>query len=388
VLKTMNGGQQWTSVSAGLPPGAVLALAVDPRTPGVVYEGASADGVSKTTDGGGTWAPVNDGLDELSVNVLAASASYPSGLYAGTTHTIVTSGGAVYGSGDQGRTWTAGSSDFTFAGQVSAIAVHPSRPGIVYAGVIASCDACDQGAIERSANGGRTWSDVSVPDAHRNQAPLDLAIDPRHPRTLYDADFLLGVFKSADGGQTWTSAGTGLGGVLVVRLAVGTRPDGLVYGGACASCSSPAPPGGVFRSSNGGRTWAAANGGQEGDDVNDLVVDPADGRTVYAALHDASAATNAVQRTLDGGRTWTDASAGLPAGVAVKALALDPTDPRTLYAGTDGAGVFVSPNGGASWSPLNVGLTDLRITSLAIAPDGATVYAGTSAGGVFGLQVR
>jgi photosystem II stability/assembly factor-like uncharacterized protein len=118
--------------------------------------------------------------------------------------------------------------------------------------------------------------------------------------------------------------------------------------------------------------------GPEGGDVRALAIDPANPATVYVGTFG-----NGIFKSSNGGGSWTAANVGLTAS-DVGVLVLDPSAPATLYAGSYGGGVLKSTNGGASWAPVNVGLTNPYVSALAIDPSAtATVYAGTEGGGVF-----
>ena len=137
-----------------------------------------------------------------------------------------------------------------------------------------------------------------------------LAVDPNTPTTLYAGTYGGGMFKSTDGGATWSPVNNGLTNKSVWALAIAsTTPASTTYAGTY---------GGVFKSTNGGASWSAVNSGL----------------------------TN----------------------TAVFALAIDPTDSNTLYAGTYGGGVFKSINGGTTWSVANTGLTNKSVRALAIDP--------------------
>ena len=138
----------------------------------------------------------------------------------------------------------------------------------------------------------------------------------------------LGIFKTTDGGSSWTAVSTGLGDMRVEALAVDpTRPD-VVYAGTSAM--------GMFKSTNGGATWAAS-------------------------------------------------SSGMRATEHIKAIVVNPGQPEVVYAGSLASGVYASTNGGASWALINTGLRNRGIRALAISAGGGVLYAGTFGEGVFRL---
>ncbi len=137
--------------------------------------------------------------------------------------------------------------------------------------------------------------------------------------------------------------------------------------------------GGVFKSTDFGGTWAAANAGLTNLNVNALAIDPTTPATLYTGTY------GGVFKSTDFGATWAAANAGLTS-LSVATLALDPRSPATLFAGTSG-GVFKSTNSGGTWTATNAGLTNLNISALALDPIGTTIlYAGIAAGSVWQLR--
>lgn len=233
-------------------------------------------------------------------------------------------------------------------GTVLAVAVAPAAPATVYAGTL--------GGVFRSTDGGGTWaaSATGMP-AIRVSA---LAIDPGAAGTVYAATET-GLFTSADAGATWTQRDPSRG----LSLAIDPQTPGTAYAGTT---------GGVLKSIDGGAHWQDAGGLAK--TVQALVAVP--GRLYAATAHQG------VFRSPDAGATWAPMATGLT-DLTTFALAADPNAPATLYAGT-GSGLFVTLNGGDTWSPvpLTGGGAVFRIASIAVSPNGA-VYVGTAHSGVF-----
>ncbi len=266
----------------------------------------------------------------------------------------------------------AGSGVFTsggpYGGEIRALAVNPANPATLYAGT-------PGGRVFKSTDGGKSWTfkvgltptSTSVLDASVNA----LAIDPSTPTTLYAATgyfdvyyfrFGGGVHKSTDSGGTWIA--TGLVGASVGALVVDPVSPSTLY----AATSD-----GVFRSTDAGATWAAANTGLSSPYVRALAIDPVNPSNLYAGTSDAG-----VFKSTDSGGTW--AAAGL-AGQNVQALAVNPKTPSTLYAGTFEGGLFKSIDSGGTWAAANTGPTDLFVRALAINPaTPSTLYAGIGRG--------
>jgi len=329
VFKTTDGGGHWNGASTGLPPPAVTALAIDPATPTTLFAGTALGGVFKSTDSGGHWSAASVGLppsgDGTSVEALDIDPTTPSTLYTGTRS------GGVFKSTDGGAHWNAASTGLS-SHVVKALAIDPAAPTTLYAGNAGRLGCF--GGVFKSTDSGGHWTTASA------GLPLAgvraLAVNPATPTTVY-AGTLGGVFMSTDGGDSWNAASTGL------PACTGLLADSCVFA---------------------------------------LAIDPTTTSTLYAGTFGAG-----VFKSSDGGGHWSAANAGLtgPAQL-VQALAIDPSTSTTLYAGTSGAGVLKSTDGGGHWSAVNAGLTGKLVQALAIDPNTpTTVYAGTS-GGVFDLE--
>src|SRR5919198_996515 len=175
----------------------ILALAVDPQNPAIVYAGTSSAGVFKSTDGGGTWSAVNTGLINKSpssyeVRALAVDPQTPTIVYARTKS-------GLFKSTDGGAQWS-----LVLGYVVSAVVIDPQTPTTLYAG-------SDSGGVYRSIDGGANWSFIGStnPFYPYGYAPVAaLAVDPQTPTTLY-AGTGSAVFRSTDGGTTWSAVLTG-----------------------------------------------------------------------------------------------------------------------------------------------------------------------------------
>ena len=337
--------------------GRVTAVAGVSGQPLVFYFGATGGGVWKTVDGGMRWSPVADAvLTAGSIGAIEVAPSDPNVVYVGTGETPLrgntSPGDGMYRSTDAGKTWKKiGLAD---AGQIGTIRVHPNNPDLVYAAVLGHAFGPNETrGVYRSADGGKTWQRVlgKGPDA----GAVDLAMDPSNPRILYAAFWQArrqpwgfssggpgsGLWKSTDGGDTWTEL---------------TRNRGLPQGmiGKIGVTVSPARPervwaiveaedGGVFRSDNAGETWTRTNEDrnlrQRAWYYTHIHADPKDAETVYVL-------NVGFWRSVDGGRTFT--TIGTPHGDN-HALWIAPEDANRMVEGNDG-GANVSFNAGASWT--------------------------------------
>lgn len=160
-----------------------------------------------------------------------------------------------------------------------------------------------------------------------------VAADPRNPLVLYTGTYT-GIYKSTDGGSTWAASNTGLGSMLVQALAIHPHLPGTLYAGTSY---------GLFKSTNYGANWSWVNG--YNFDVRDLVFDPADPATFYAATWGSG-----VIKYTNNGASFDFTNYSVVR--YVHSLAVDPTNPLIMNAGTGGTyyGLFNTVNGGASWN--------------------------------------
>jgi len=189
--------------------------------------------------------------------------------------------------------------------------------------------------------------------------PFSLAIDPTAPSTLY-ATGSGGVFKSTNGGESWTPIDTGLTTVNVGGLVIDPVAPATLYAGTDR---------GLFKSTNGGGSWGAVNTGLDGY-FTVWAIDPSNSSTLYGSADGAG-----VLKSTDGGGSWTAINAGLT-NPNVTAFAIDPSTPTTLYAGTSYSGrVYKSTNGGASWA-FTFDYPNSGVYALAIDPTAPSILYG------------
>lgn len=340
--------------------GRTSAVAGDASAPLVFYFGSSHGGVWKTTDAGTYWRNVSDGFFRTApVGAIDVSLSNPSVIFVGTGEAItrqdITPGDGVYKSSDGGATWTHVGLKATR--HIAKIRIHPSNPDIVYVAAVGEIFSTntDRG-VYRTKDGGRTWQRILFKS--ERASAVDLVLDPVNPNVLFASLDQLqrppwddisggpdsGVYKSTDGGDTWTDI---------------TRNPGLPKGviGKVGLALSPARPdrvwalveaedGALFRSENGGGTWQRINDSRElrrwPSSYMHIVADTKDPETVYVPSYD-------LQKSTDGGKTF----ASMPiAHGDHHALWIDPKNPNRMIEGDDG-GATVTLNGGASWSTQN-----------------------------------
>jgi photosystem II stability/assembly factor-like uncharacterized protein len=326
--------------------------------PMVFYFGGTGGGVWKTTDGGINWEPISDGsvFGTGSVGAIGLSDSDPNTIYVGMGESPirgnVSHGDGVYKSTDGGKTWKHVGLEDTR--QISRIRVNPKNPDIVYVAAQGHVwGPNQQRGVFRSKDGGKTWDKVLY--RSDKAGACDLIIDPTNPSVLYAGLWEVyrkpwtlesggpgsGIFKSTDGGDTWTeitrNPGLPKGTIGIVGITVSpANPDRLW-------AIVEAEDGGVFRSDNGGRTWTKTNEQrnlrQRAWYYSRIYADPKSADTVYVL-------NTGFYRSNDGGRTFN--GIGVPHGDNHD-LWIAPDDPNRMIESNDG-GANVSFNSGRSWS--------------------------------------
>ncbi len=341
--------------------GRTKAAAGIPSKPNVFLIGVCNGGVWKTTDYGRTWTPIFDDQPTGSIGAIAIAPSNPDIIYVGSGEGLqrpdLSTGDGVYKSTDAGRTWThLGLRD---GQQIPQIVVDPRDPNRIFVAVLGHpYGANEERGIFRSTDGGQTFTKVLYKDADTGGA--DVALDPVDSNTVYavlwqsrlapweDGAFTgpgSGVFKSVDGGATWQPIMTGLPTFAA---------DGLGRIGITVASSNPRrlfatvearTRGGLYRSDDAGSSWYRATNDarvtERESDFAEVKVDPKNADIVYTA-------SVAAWKSVDGGKTFV-AWRGAPGGDDYHRLWINPNDTDTmLLAGDQGAAITV--NGGQTWS--------------------------------------
>lgn len=342
--------------------GRVTAVAGHRRQPGTFYMGATGGGVWKTTDYGVTWNPISDGFFATgSIGAIGVAESDPNVVYVGTGSACIRSnviqGRGVYKSSDAGKTWSfVGLRD---VGQIGDLIVHPANPDVAWVAALGQAFGPGPGrGVFRTTDGGKTWKKVLfVNDA---TGVVALSINPRDPRELYAGAWRGerrpwtivsggpagegGIYKTSDGGDTWTHLTKGLPQTLIGKLDIDVSPadPSRVY----VLLEAPGDERGVYRSDDAGASFQHLN-----SELNlirrpfyytHLTAHPRDRDTVFVNNEGFYTST-------DGGKTWT--TLRTPHGDN-HAMWINPDTPD-LYVQANDGGANVTTNGGATWSSQN-----------------------------------
>lgn len=275
-IASVGGTATWESVGPSNIGGRTRALVIDPTSPQTMYAAGVAGGVFKTLDGGASWTPLDDFLPNLAISALAMDPANSQALYAGTGEGYFNSsavrGNGIYKTTDGGASWTLLSATVTNPfpeafHYVNDIAVSPNDSDRAY--------ACTRVGIYRTLDGGASWQVVLRNAAYFVGPPLtngsfvgctDIELrQDSNPDVIFAAfgSFIPdGLFRSQDGGDTWAQVGTGTDvaqpGQGRMSIAVAPSNNDTIYV-SMASNGLPPPTGtslGVFRSLDGGSTWS------------------------------------------------------------------------------------------------------------------------------------
>jgi photosystem II stability/assembly factor-like uncharacterized protein len=386
IFKTTDGGATWTAINTGLGPekSYVESLAIDPTNRQIVYAGTDG-GIFKTTDGGATWTAINNGLTSTHVSSLAIDHSNSQIVYAGTQGSGDGTGGGVFKTTDGGASWTAMNTGLAST-RVSCLAIDPKDSRVVYAGTWDVAITETGGDVFKTTDGGATWTAMMIDTGLANTMISHLAIDPKDSRVVYAVDGNT-IFKTTNGGASWKAIDAGIINTGISALAIDPVNSKVVYVGTigvygCAGGNGgdgcgPDISGSVFKTADGGASWKAIKTGITNDLIYSLAIDPTNRQIVYAGTNN-----NGVFKTTNGGSSWAKINTGTNG--EVDSLAIDPANSKTVYAGTWGGGAFKTTNGGVSWTTINTDITDIYVTALAIDPaDSQMVYAGTYLNNLF-----
>jgi photosystem II stability/assembly factor-like uncharacterized protein len=275
---------------------------------------------------------------------------------------------SLYKTRDGGATWNKVTTDLS-SFRVLTLGVDPHSPANVLAGTMGD-------AVYKSPDGGQSWTPHNGGLKAHVSVVNQFVFHPSDPDVIYVAT-TVGVFRTKDGGRYWEERMRGMKEVhYVVTLAMDAKNSDVMYAGTT---------GGVYKTTDGTAHWGLVNNGlipKEKLDaamalgVNSLVTDPQMPGTVYAGT------TNGLFKTSDAGASWNRIEKGL-ADTYISAILIDPSNPNILYAGTR-KGVHKTTDGGQTWAKANAGLTTLNIRAMALSPiDPLVVFAGTNGSGLF-----
>ncbi|MEW6736956.1 MAG: hypothetical protein AB1489_37050 [Acidobacteriota bacterium] len=403
IYKSIDGGSTWSTIAGSHGDASFhqwcSMIAVAPDNEDIILAGGV--GSERTSNGGTNWSALAGLHSDHHVAIFAPS----------NTNTVYEcNDGGVYRSNDKGVTWKKASHGLVVT-QFYDVGSWDTISNVIGGGTQ------DQGT--NMTTGGLTWRNIFGWDGGY------FVVNPNDPRTIYAEHQYTDIHKSTDGGNTWVNKTAGLSdgtpwvGVITMdhnnpnTLFVGTTrvfrtTDGCATPwqvssqllGASVSSIVIAPSdsnrvyagagGKVFRSDDGGATspWTEKTGTLPNTrPVTDIAVDrtqPNRLAVCYGGIN-SSGTANHVFISSNGGDSWTDISGNLP-NINVNAVALDPNDTNTIYIGTD-AGVYRTTDLGVNWEAFDNGIPNVIISDLHIDPEDNIIYAATFGRGMYKLSI-
>jgi photosystem II stability/assembly factor-like uncharacterized protein len=329
-----------------------------PGQPNRFYFGAVGGGVWRSDNAGRTWEPIFDSQPIASIGAIAVAPSDPNVLYVGSGEADMRSdisyGNGMYKSVDGGRSWT--HIGLTDSRQIGRILVDPHDPNVVFVAALGHAYGPNkERGVFRSKDGGKSWTAVLHKDD--DTGAIDLAFEPESSKTILAALWNTrrppwnvyppsygpgsGLYRSVDGGDTWKHVTDGLPVEKLGRIRIAFAPSAArrVY------AVVDAKEGGLYVSEDAGVRWKRASADrriwERGWYFGGVTVDPKDADIVYAC-------DTALYRSTDGGKTFLPFK-GAPGGDDYHRLWIDPDDSRRMIVASD-QGAVVTVDGGKTWS--------------------------------------
>jgi photosystem II stability/assembly factor-like uncharacterized protein len=330
-----------------------------PSQPNVFYMAPVNGGVFKSIDYGRTWQPIFDDEPTASIGAIAVSISNPNILYVGSGEGLhrpdLSIGDGVYKSIDAGKTWT--HLGLRGGQQIAQLVVDPKKPDRIFVAVAGHpYGPNEERGVYRSLDGGKTFEKVLYRD--ENVGASDVQIDPTNPQVVYASLWESregpwengvfngdggGIFKSTDGGKTWRQLTKGLpSNIVQANIAIAPSAPKTLFAAVRTKTIAK-----LYRSDDSGETWNGTTDdprpglGIGGGDLPVVRFDPKNSQIVYSA-------SVVCWKSTDGGKTW-DGWRGAPGGDDYQNVWINPNNPDIILLGSD-QGAIVTVNGGKSWS--------------------------------------
>jgi photosystem II stability/assembly factor-like uncharacterized protein len=359
-LDTLGLGLSWRSVGPAVTSGRISDFAVHPKNRAVYYVASASGGVWKTTNAGTTYEPIFDGEGSYSIGCVVLDPNNPSTVWVGTgennNQRSVAYGDGIYRSNDGGKSWS--NMGLKNSEHIAKIIVDPRNSDVVYVAAQGPLwkEGGDRG-VYKSTDGGKTWAMVlngadgkALIDEHTGVT--DLIMDPRNPEVLFAAahqrrrhvfTYVGGgpgstVYKSTDGGKTWAKSASGLPGGDNGRIGLCYSADPeIIY----AMVEAQEGKGGFFKSTDRGASWEKQGGHvTSGNYYVEIFAHPTEPNTVISM-------DVFNQITRDGGKSWSRLGEEYK-HVDNHVIWMDPTDPNYMLSGCDG-GIYETFDGAKTW---------------------------------------
>ncbi|NQT26206.1 hypothetical protein HQ585_12685, partial [candidate division KSB1 bacterium] len=380
VWTSTDAGQNWNKTNDYFNFTTIHSYSVSGGDDLVAYAGVWGGGTYKTDNGGQTWMRL-PGEETFSTAWLAAAPDNPDVVYAADRTSAI-----LYKSEDGGMTWTIHMDAGEEFRRLMSVNVDPRNADIVYVSAMRMEGPGKLGAVFKIENGNPTDITGSIP-----RVPLNITIDPSDPQVLYAVLHESGIYKSFNGGSSWTEisesqSGLPVSGFNALYIDPGSSNTLYLIGGCDVLFSTFESAGldanlvnGVYKSTDGGSTWQSINGsvlGSGSGTVKALAFYQDDSQKIYLATE------NGLYYSTDGGTNWLQ-DTNLPyttlGGIAISE--------NVIYAFTNGAGIFtgtIQPDHSISWDSDQKIIAEIYFAQLLKHPTNASViYASGYPGGIF-----
>ncbi len=351
-------GLKFRNVGPALTSGRIADIAIHPDNENVWYVAVGSGGVWKTTNSATTWTPIFDKQTSYSIGCITLDPNNPRTIWVGTGENVggrhVGFGDGIYVSHNDGKTWE--NKGLKMSEHISKIIVHPNDPNTLWVAVQGPLwSKGGERGVYKSVDGGNSWT-KSLAGENEWTGATDLLIDPRNPNVLYAATWqrhrtvaaYLGggpgtaLHKSTDGGESWNKLSTGIPKERLgkIGLAMNHKNPDIVY----AAIEMERRQGGVFMSANGGQSWKkmskTVSGGTGPHYYQELYSSPHKDGRLYLM-------NNYVMISEDHGKTFVRMNEKRK-HVDSHAVAFKASDPNYVLFGTDG-GLYESFDHTQSW---------------------------------------
>jgi photosystem II stability/assembly factor-like uncharacterized protein len=423
-FRSDNGGSSWyrcdePGIKNWGPPGiwggVPISAVVDPNNPDVIFVNSYQGGNYKSIDGAKTWINASKGYSGARISDVSIDPGSPEIVYTvGFNGQFKSLNGGIdwigikYGAAHKAGSW-------------HCLTVNPNKPNEL----LMSDETL--GYIMKSENYGLNWEVVfkhqeTDPNSNDNKHGFkEIVYSQSNPSIIYAGMHKIysggggdplpepsyGIYKSIDGGSTWIEKNNGLEDSKLAINAIAIHPNNpqIVYVGTLLD--------GIYKTTNGGENWFRHCTGLGFSDVRSLAIDPNDSDIIYAGSGDGKG----IYKTTDGGDTWYEINNGFdvqcpsylgpigntPIGFNLEKpktysytnnsfdylnwtkildIVIDPVNSQKVYVADLNMGIYLSEDSGASWYPINDGISVRSVTCLTISSDGKILYAGTSGAGI------
>ncbi len=376
-------GLSFRSIGPAITSGRIADFAVNPSNPKEYYVAVASGGVWKTTNSGTTYTPVFDSQKSYSIGCVTMDPNNSNVIWVGSgennNQRSVAYGDGIYKSVDGGQSWE--HKGLTTSEHIGNIIVHPENSDVVFVAAIGPLwSSGGERGVYKTTDGGETWTAVLTIDEHTGVN--EIVMDPRNPDILYASAFQRrrhvftylgggpqsGIYKSIDGGASWVKVNKGLPKVDLGRIGLAIAPSNpeTVY----AIVEAAQDKGGFYRSLNGGASWTKQGKyNSSGNYYQEIVVDPLNENVIYGM-------DTWMQVSRDGGQTFKNLGEDFK-HVDNHCLWIDPNDTDHLLAGCDG-GIYETFDAAATWQfKANLPITQFYKVAVDNAKPFYFIYGGT-----------